>query len=117
MVRAAALITLASFAMAPQSAFAEVGQMATGNDVLDTCSSSIAANQSMCFGYIEGLVRRDDLARWMAPASAYLCDFPGVTRGQTYDVIIRYLRDHPETRHHDGASLSLTAMRLAFCKK
>lgn len=117
MVWKASLAIAASIVVSTPAA-AEDGRFTTSQDVLDTCTSGSSANQMMCFGYIEGLARRDELARWMAPATAYLCELPaGVTKGQMQAIVVRYIREHPETWHFDGASQALMALKKAFCTK
>jgi hypothetical protein len=38
----------------------------------------------------------------------------GSVRQQTVDVVVNYLRDHPETRHLGGSELVVTALKEKF---
>lgn len=117
MVRKATLAALA-FTFSQPAAADEPLSFQTGNDVLRTCSAERGSFVSgLCFGFIEGALRRDDLARWMDPKSAYACELPGVEKGQIFEVVITYLKNHPEKRHMYGASLVLVSVQEAFCKK
>jgi hypothetical protein len=42
------------------------------------------------------------------------CPNPEVTHGQGHDVLIKFLKDHPEERHYPTAGLFLRAMSEAF---
>lgn len=57
----------------------------------------------------------------MHPGQQYLCDLSNGIQGATYeqlrDIVVTWLRNHPETRHLVGASIALTALQQAFCKK
>lgn len=91
---------------------------ASNKDVLDTCSAPESTSQySLCLGYIHGLLRRDELLRWSNPNLAYACELPqGVGIEQLRAVIVKYLKDHPETWHWTGAGSALYAVKRAFCR-
>ncbi len=45
------------------------------------------------------------------------CTPNGVTRGQTRDIVVAYLVNHPEQRHFIASSLAAYALAVAFpCK-
>ena len=98
----------------------------TGNTLLEHCESGDkqdgdlqinAMKAGLCFGYIEGAA--DILAFDAAafPNRRLECTPKEVTRGQERDVVVKYLRDHPEERHESAALLVLHALTTAFpCK-
>ncbi|WP_407924960.1 Rap1a/Tai family immunity protein [Croceibacterium salegens] len=90
---------------------------ATAGDVLRTCrAESGSVNALICNGYIRGILRRDDLARWMNPTSAYVCEMPeGVTIGQILAVAVKYIDERPENWHFEGTSVALHGIKYAFC--
>jgi len=48
----------------------------------------------------------------------YFCPPPGSIQGQGYDVVKKYLEDHPENRHESAAVLAMDALRQSFpCEK
>jgi Ssp1 endopeptidase immunity protein Rap1a len=61
-------------------------------------------------GYVAGVGEALDGLAW--------CSRPGVTLGQTMDVVSKYLRDNPEKLHEPAGLLVLNALGNAFpCKK
>lgn len=109
-----ALISLALVAAAP--AAAEMPDATTGNGLLELCSDEGQSFRiGICYGFIEGVIRRDDLSRWTKDGTSYLCDMARVTNGQKIEIVVRYLKEHPEKRHYHGAGLVAVALKEAFC--
>lgn len=80
------LIALAlGFSALPTTAHAE---WINGNQLHEWCSSSNQYFASQCMGYILGSL--DATPELKTPENA--------TRGQVRDVIVKYLREHPEHR-------------------
>jgi Rap1a immunity proteins len=53
----------------------------------------------------------------MMKALGHCSSSSGLTKGQVADVLIKYLKDHPESRHEPAASLAFQAFSTAFgCK-
>jgi hypothetical protein len=78
----------------------------TGNELHEHCKS----NAYLCLGYTAGAGTMFELQiRGEMP----LC-VNGVTINQTRDVVVKYLEDHPETRHEHALFLIARAMREAF---
>ena len=102
--------TVSTFA-SPVSA-ADFDGYGTGNKLLATCESTIFYTVSDCLPYIAGAIDMGELdvtgqpKRW--------CRGPGVSLGQQKDIIIKYLKDHPERRHFPSGALVWQAMREAF---
>lgn len=119
MVRAPALIAiLGLIASAPAYGQRSFSDLSTGNGILRVCEEQDGSNYAWyCLGFIEGLIRADDLQRSMGSTTAYLCDMPNVTLGQKIEVVVKHLKAHPETRHYEGASLALYAIKAAFCPR
>lgn len=118
MVRTAFIIGVLLLSSVSNESAAAVADPSTGNGVLELCEAPRGSFESgLCLGFIEGVVEKDKLSRWMDSTNTYLCDLPGVTNGQIYDVVVAFLRAHPEQRHHHGASLVSRAIQQAFCQK
>jgi hypothetical protein len=92
---------------------------ASGNDLLNVCGNktllaedtvSIAVMKSFengaCLGYLRGVA--DTAEIWK------LTDLRGTTGQQLKDVIVKYLNEHPESRHYSPAYLTLKAVSAAF---
>ncbi len=79
----------------------------TGNDLFDHCTADTNSVQySFCIAYIEGAVdmigslqgavaATDDKSFWKLNA---ICVPNAATIGQIVDVVIKYMKDHPEQR-------------------
>lgn len=105
----------------------------TGNMLLDACTApNDLAKAGFCTGYVlalnEGLrfgvayaaitagiqpENASDLNQFSEGILRY-CLFGTVEIGQMSDVIVKYLQEHPETRHETARYLSLTALQEAF---
>lgn len=110
------------------------GQTISGNDVLGACEVSDGGiKEGFCIGYIVGLWEGIHWGTFVAFRSvggfdqggtAEANDFSNMLLGscvpehvensQTRDVVIRYLRDNPTTRHESARGLMERAMAEAF---
>ncbi len=61
----------------------------------------------LCGAYIEGAIDGNNKS---------LCLRNGVNSSQLVDVVVNYLRAHPESRDFNAASVVGVAVREAFCK-
>ena len=107
-----ALLLLSGRSLSQEDAVRVILSDVSGNTLLHRCTSDEGGDLNFCVGYIEGI--RD---------ATVLCDLNGkqrtdipaeVTSEQMKDVVVKYLRDHPEERHKQGALLVIYALRLAF---
>lgn len=98
--------------------FAGVASADTGNQLLQHCDK-LEDNLSfgMCFGYVLGAT--DAQLGVMVGLKSCLYRIPDqVTNQQAVDIVIKYLKEHPEKRQIVGATLVLKAMSEAFpCPK
>lgn len=90
------------------------GSFANGNALLADCDSSVGYDRGACSGYISGV--SDAIASYQTVHAFpdFVCMPDQVQRGQIIDVVVKYLRDHPEKRHLGAASMVTAALRLAF---
>jgi hypothetical protein len=105
-------------------------QTMSGNELLDICESrDNIAKGAYCSGYFQGAVEG---LKWGAATASVLlgdgsanldeasnailgfCIPASVTLGQYRDVSLKYLNDHPETRHKTARILIQLALREAF---
>ncbi len=69
-----------------------------------------AYGAGVAVGYVTGVAD--------ARRGEFWCPRPGVTYGQTMDVVAKYLRDHPERLDSNADDLVVTALHYAFpCPK
>lgn len=91
----------------------------SGNDLLAACQSDRDVFLlARCDGFIEGVVRGYEVATNDNPSvlagdNARLCA-SGVTKGQVKDVVLNFLRSHPEVRHESSAVLTVRAVLDAW---
>jgi hypothetical protein len=82
----------------------------TGNDWLQECTSASAGRSTRCLTFVLAIVHMNA----QPEVSTFFCGPKEATIGQARDVIVKYLRDHPERRHLLFARLAIDAMRQAF---
>jgi hypothetical protein len=87
----------------------------SGNDLWTWCSSREVRSVNLCLGYALGAADvwtvvstrpQWDLAKVCLPSA--------VKPDQVRDVVIRYLREHPEDRHNPAALAAYSALKDAF---
>lgn len=85
--------------------------METGNDLLRVCQSEGQFDRGVCDGYVTAVSQ-------MAQIADHACYPQGVTLGQGEDVVVQYLKGHPESRQRVAATLAAKALTEAFpCKE
>jgi hypothetical protein len=88
----------------------------SGNQLLAVCDGVSPVEKGICVGFISGVA--DTLAGVSENGGKLLgwraCQPPAATSGQTRDVVIRFLRAHPEKRHLTAASLTVWALAEAW---
>ena len=85
----------------------------TGNDLYARCSTDIndpqgVGNYGFCRGYILGAA--DFYGTYAAEMGASSCLSETVTTQQLIDVVVKYLRDHPEKRHAPASYAVIAAV-------
>ena len=109
-MRVRALVVAAGL-LWPVSVFSQelYGAIRSGNDLYQKCIDQAGDmfGQGYCAGYMVGA----------ADASTYdgtLCLAPGVTEGKLEEVVLTYVRVHPEARHYAGSSIVRQVLEAAF---
>ena len=83
-----------------------------GNGLYKACSSNSSAEQDICLGYIEGAT---DYLEWTrSDRNEKQCVPAQVVLQQIEDVVMVYLRDHPDYRTNLAAALVATAITQAW---
>jgi hypothetical protein len=84
----------------------------SGNALWNECSDNHAFQFGLCMGFVAGIADAMNIAGTKA------CFPPGVTVGQTVNVVKQFLGQHPERRHETAVLLVASALGEAFpCKK
>lgn len=107
----------------PCGAMAEI----SGNQLLNTCEIT---EDGICLGFVSGAVAGLNFggirvvmlegidgankAEASLNAAIGICPPDGVDTGQTVDVVIKYLKAHPESRHQPAVRLVRESLAEAF---
>jgi Rap1a immunity proteins len=78
-----------------------------GNLLLTACQSKRGETFQFCNGSIQAYF--DTLS-----VDRKICPEVHIMARQAWDVVVHYLIDHPEERHHSAASIARTALSTAF---
>lgn len=97
----------------------------TGNELLARCKEQSAYSQGHCIGFISGFitgfrngVKQQSLSEKTIPDDGLNLYIPDTaTVGQLVDIVVKYLENHPETRHESSGLLIYCAAREAFLPK
>jgi hypothetical protein len=73
-----------------------------------------AQNRSFLNGYMAGLFDTHAMIATATSSNNPLCVPKAVSLGQLTDIACKYLSEHPEERHLNGASLAFWAVHKAF---
>ncbi|HAD86585.1 MAG TPA: hypothetical protein DCG48_04415 [Rhodospirillaceae bacterium] len=114
----ASRIFLASFliSMIAYSTDVFAGFFETGNSLYSDCEGE-DFKKFKCFGYVVGAY---DMHAFMAAAikrsggKQVICGPDGLTVGQMRDVVVKYLKDNPDKRHHPASILAFAAFADAW---
>lgn len=94
-------------------------QIWDGNELYKYCSAqkekspSYVHAQASCVGYVVGLIDWEYAVAVSQRAKPAFCVKDGMTVQQVVDIVINYLKAHPELRHHNGAWIAGEALRQA----
>jgi hypothetical protein len=106
-----------SLLIASPAARAQRVSATTGNSLLELCESKDVSEQAFCLGYVVGATDVDSMDGAAFPERRRSCAPDNVTNGQQRDIVVKYLKEHPEERHILAAILVVKAMAKAFpCK-
>lgn len=107
-----ALVLAALAQMAPTPASDPPAQVYyTGNQLYDECQIE---EPMLCVAYIIGVADTVQDAVSAGSLPRFVCYNNRVTPQQLKDVVVRYLRAHPETRDRTAPSIIAVALREAF---
>jgi hypothetical protein len=82
----------------------------TGNQLYESCTAPVNNKSFVCAGYVQGLTDALDVR-------GTICTPAGITVGQAMDVVVNYLRAHPQYRQISASLLAGAALGEAFpCK-
>jgi hypothetical protein len=91
---------------------AEHFDTARGNDLFQACQDTNHAtfDSGVCMGFIQGVST--------VANGVFYCPPAGATYGQSIDIVVAGLRNHPEERQRESDSLIIKYLRAAWpCEK
>jgi hypothetical protein len=106
------IVATAIAASALMLAWESSASFLTGNDLLQFCQDISDSGYGRCLGYIEGVVDSMEAARLSHHMAA--CVREGVAPSKVHNVVIKYLRDHAETRNQAASGLVVNALSDAW---
>jgi hypothetical protein len=114
----AAIVAL-TMACLPRASEGADGVWRDGNQLLDACTDQTdQGNILFCYGYIQGII---DMSWYMTGYLKLTGDFcipQEITARQLSDIVTKYLRGNPSTRHYRASLLVHSALFQAFpCPK
>jgi hypothetical protein len=83
----------------------------TGSELYDHCQR---ASSLVCVSYVMGIADTIASQANLGAIPRQFCMDENVTGRQVTDVVVRYLTDHPDSRHNSAASIVVPALREAF---
>lgn len=86
------------------------GDFVNGNQLLAMCET----NGVECARYTEAVSDTLDAMEGMGGMKEYYCSTNGVTVGQIRDIVLKYLREHPESRNEGAAGIAFVALADVF---
>jgi hypothetical protein len=111
------VLVLAAGLLCPASGFSqEVTGFDSGNTLLEECTRGGGGVPSpYCSGYIHGASdAAQSTVRALGKKNGPFCLPRDASGSQIVDVVIKYLRDHPEERHYFAADEVTLALVAAF---
>ncbi len=98
---------------------------ADGNKLLSQCNAALSEPQRInfldagyCMGFLNGLTTTTSIMTKVFNISRPFCMPNNVTTGQSVRIVVKYLKDHPESLHEDEGFLAMLAFIEAFpCKE
>ena len=80
-----------------------------GNALYEKCTGQVQADKMFCLGYIDGVVEIFFGTKHGPP-----CPPAGISDQQVKDVVINYLKAHPEKRNYTAATTVVVAVGDAW---
>jgi len=113
-IRTLCLFTLfAALANLCQAQEASAADPFAAKELLNDCQSKEQFETGYCLGFIAGVIGAHH-----GKGDESYCPPKGVTLGQEKLIFVKYLNDHPEELHLEGASVFLRAVSKVFpCKE
>ena len=84
-----------------------------GNLLHKNCTSSQDIQRMACFGYIRGVIEGLFVSAAITKKSLF-CPPDQFNYEQGEDIVRKYLSEHPEDRHENGAAIVMVALKIVW---
>lgn len=125
-MRASILVIFVTLILTDSAFGTKTSAPVTGNELLSLCSgwsggqiapAADAYDSDECLGFIQGLTDSTQAMRYADRPSCIFAMPEGGTYGQVIDIVMNYLRAHPESRQRSAANLAIAALKAVWpCK-
>jgi hypothetical protein len=109
-----AAIICSTMALACPSLASAQDTASDGEMLLNSCGSGSGFGQGVCLRRVAGFIEGYKVANTAASGSAAFCMPSSARYSQAADVLVAYLKAHPELHHLDWISLMLAALNSAW---
>jgi hypothetical protein len=109
-----ALIGLLAGATIAGAAWAHSDEQKSGTHWLRKCTSPEANGQIECAIYVRAIVEYDELRGTLLKEARFICPEKGLTIGRSREIVLQYLRTHPEDLKLPFAFLAHQGLAMAF---
>src|SRR5215468_48950 len=109
-----ALVGLVAAAAIAGAAWGHSDEQKSGTHWLRKCTSPEVDGQIECAIYVRAIVEYDELRGTLLKEARFICPEKGLTIGQTREIVLQYLRTHPEDLKLPFALLAHQGLAMAF---
>ena len=108
------LIGLLAGATIAGAAWGHSDEQKSGTHWLRKCTSPEANGQIECAIYVRAIVEYDELRGTLLKEARFICPEKGLTIGRSREIVLQYLRTHPEDLKLPFALLAHQGLAMAF---
>ena len=108
------LVGLIAAAAISVAASAHSDEQKSGTHWLRKCTSPEANGQIECAIYVRAIVEYDELRGTLLKEARFICPAKGLTIGQSREIVLQYLRAHPQDLNLPFVLLAHQGLAAAF---
>ena len=108
------LVGLVAAAAVAGTAWGHSDEQKSGTHWLRQCTSPEANGQIECAIYVRAIVEYDELRGTLLKEARFICPEKGLTIGQSREIVLQYLRAHPQDLNLPFVLLAHQGLAAAF---
>jgi hypothetical protein len=109
-----ALVGLLAAAAIAGAALGHSDEQKSGTHWLRKCTSPEANGQIECAIYVRAIVEYDELRGTLMKEARFICPETGLTVGRSHEIVLQYLRAHPQDLKLPFVLLAHQGLAAAF---